>query len=135
MRPLLRAPAAVLAALPYLGAAYLAQGAFKEPMLALALLGFALWLPSLTQGWEGLQPTYVSTLADRGRGWLKGQARLAIPVGVIAAGTIYNYSFPGLAWLVADGRGLGADRRLARAPQAREGLQLRSRLRWARRSC
>ncbi len=33
VRDRFRAPAAVLAALPYLGAAYLAQGAFKEPML------------------------------------------------------------------------------------------------------
>src|SRR4051794_20804636 len=45
VRGWLRVPAAVLAASPYLAAAYLAQGAFKEPMLALALLGFALSLP------------------------------------------------------------------------------------------
>jgi hypothetical protein len=79
----LRVPAAVLAASPYLAAAYLAQGAFKEPMLALALLGFALALPAVRPAWS--------------RG---GGARAAIPLGVIAAGTIYNYSFPGLAWLM-----------------------------------
>jgi hypothetical protein len=77
-RPVLRVPAAVLVAFTYLGAAYLAQGAFKEPMLGLALLGFALSLPTL-------------------RG---GGIRTAIPGGVIAAGTVYNYSFPGLAWLI-----------------------------------
>jgi hypothetical protein len=84
IRGWLRVPAAVLAASPYLAAAYLAQGAFKEPMLALALLGFALGLPAL----RGL--------------WSKGEgsARAVIPLGVIAAGTIYNYSFPGLAWLL-----------------------------------
>ena len=42
IRGWLRVPAAVLAASPYLAAAYLAQGAFKEPLLALALLGFTL---------------------------------------------------------------------------------------------
>ena len=67
MRPLLRAPAAALAALPYLGAAYLAQGAFKEPMLALALVGFALSLPALREAWRGYSPTIASTLPDRGR--------------------------------------------------------------------
>ena len=41
--------------LPYLGAAYLAQGAFKEPMLGLALLGFALSLPR-SPGWRGYEP-------------------------------------------------------------------------------
>jgi hypothetical protein len=83
VRGWLRVPAAILAASPYLAAAYLAQGAFKEPMLALALLGFALALPAVRPAWSD------------GNG-----ARAAIPLGVIAAGTIYNYSFPGLAWLL-----------------------------------
>ena len=75
----LRAPAAVLAASAYLVAAYLAQGAFKEPMLGLAILGFALTLPALRGRWSSIA---------------------GLPAGVIAAGTIYNYSFPGLAWLI-----------------------------------
>ena len=50
VRGWLRVPAAVLAASPYLAAAYLAQGAFKEPLLGLALLGFALALPPLLAG-------------------------------------------------------------------------------------
>jgi hypothetical protein len=90
VRGWLRAPAAVLAASPYLAAAYFAQGAFKEPMLALALLGFALALPMLRAQWSG-EPGSDRTQAG---------ARAAIPLGVIAAGTIYNYSFPGLAWLL-----------------------------------
>ncbi len=119
VRGWLRVPAAVLAASPYLAAAYLAQGAFKEPLLALALLGFVLALPALRGVWSGAG----------------GSAKAAIPLGVIAAGTIYNYSFPGLAWL------LGAailwmlvialrERDAARGLVA--GLRLRERLRSAR---
>jgi hypothetical protein len=120
VRGWLRVPGAVLAASPYLAAAYLAQGAFKEPLLGLALLGFALALPALLPQWS------------LRRGF---SARAAIPLGVIAAGTIYNYSFPGLAWL------LGAaiiwmlvialrERDRSAGPIA--GLRLRERLREAR---
>jgi hypothetical protein len=77
LRPLWRTLAAPLVALPYLVAAYFAQEAFKEPILALLVLGFALLLP-----------------ATRG-------ARPAVPLGILAAGVVYVYSFPGLAWLVA----------------------------------
>jgi hypothetical protein len=75
----LRAPArvgaAALVALPYLAAAYLAQEAFKEPIIALFVLCFAL-------------------LLQRTRSW-----RDAIALGLLAAGVVYVYSFPGLAWL------------------------------------
>ena len=67
--------AAVLVALPYLAAAYLAQEAFKEPIMALFVLTFAL-------------------LLAKAENW-----RDAIPLGVLAAGVTYVYSFPGLAWL------------------------------------
>jgi len=70
-----RALAAALAALPYLAAAYLAQEAFKEPIMALFVLAFAL-------------------LLARAQDW-----RDAVPLGVLAAGVTYIYSFPGLAWL------------------------------------
>ena len=40
--PIRRTVGACLVALPYLAAAYLAQGAFKEPLIALLLLGFTL---------------------------------------------------------------------------------------------
>ncbi len=75
VRRLPRVLAAALVALPYLAAAYLAQEAFKEPIQALLVLAFALLLPSATD------------------------ARRAIPLGVIAAGSVYAYSFPGLSWL------------------------------------
>ena len=75
VRRLPRVVAAALVALPYLVAAYLAQEAFKEPIEALFVLAFALLLPTATT------------------------ARRAIPLGVIAAGSVYAYSFPGLFWL------------------------------------
>jgi hypothetical protein len=132
VRSLLRAPAAVLAAIPYLGAAYFAQGAFKEPMLGLALLGFALWLPTLWESWRGLQPTYVSVIAERPRGLFEAQARLAIPGGVIAAGTIYNYSFPGLAWLALAAVAWALIVAFRERKRREGSLQLRERVRWAR---
>src|SRR5829696_1772657 len=120
VRGWLRVPAAVLAASPYLAAAYLAQGAFKEPMLALSLLGFALALPAVRPAWS--------------RG---GGVRAAIPLGVIAAGTIYNYSFPGLAWLL----GAALVWMLVVAVRERDaatsfiaGLRLRERLHGARKA-
>src|SRR5690606_6720173 len=75
LAPAVRTGVAILASLPYLAAAYLAQEAFKEPMLALFVLAFALLLPG------------------------SRSPRRALPLGVLAAGTIYVYSFPGLAWL------------------------------------
>jgi hypothetical protein len=76
LRPLPRILAAALVALPYLAAAYLAQGAFKEPIEALFLLAFALLLPSATT------------------------VRRGLPLAVIAAGAVYAYSFPALFWLL-----------------------------------
>ena len=76
---------AALTALAYLVASYLAQGAFKELFEAAFLLGFALWLRELTRN------------RDRaGNGLLR-----LVPGAVIAAGALYVYSWPGLAWLGA----------------------------------
>jgi hypothetical protein len=79
LRPLVRVAAAALVALPYMAAAYLAQEAFKEPIVALFLLAFAVLLPT-TRDWRG-----------------------AIALGVVAAGSVYVYSFPALAWLGGTG--------------------------------
>jgi hypothetical protein len=132
VRGWLRVPAAVLAASPYLGAAYLAQGAFKEPMLALALLGFALALPAVRPAWSsGTASRRYQTASDR----YPPGARAAIPLGAIAAGTIYNYSFPGLAWLLGAALVwmlLVAWRERDRARSFVESLRLRERLRPAR---
>src|SRR5829696_4116047 len=102
IRGWLRVPAAVLAASPYLAAAYLAQGAFKEPLLALALLGFTLGLPALRGAWSpGGDRRRDQGDRERDRSSTPTPyTRAVIPLGVIAAGTIYNYSFPGLAWLL-----------------------------------
>ena len=70
-----RVVGAVAVALPFMAAAYLAQEAFKEPILALFLLAFALLLPQAKRGLDG------------------------VALGVLAAGTMYVYSFPGVAWL------------------------------------
>jgi hypothetical protein len=75
LRAAWRIAVAALVALPYMAAAYLAQEAFKEPIVALFTLGFALLLPRVRR------------------------PRDAIPLGAIAAGMVYVYSFPGLAWL------------------------------------
>ena len=93
---------AVLTAVAYLAASYLAQGAFKELFEAAFLLGFALWLRDLS--------------GDRDRA---GGGLLALlPGAVIAAGALYVYSWPGLAWLGGDARALGAGRAL---PAPRRG--------------
>ena len=98
LRPLARTLAAALVALPYVAAAYLAQEAFKEPIIALFILGFALLLPKITE------------------------ARHAIPLAVLAAGTVYVYSFPGLAWLAGTAIVWG----LVQAGGARRAVDLRS---------
>ena len=69
----------------YLVAAYLVQGAFKETMQALYLLAFAIALGLVARDW----PT-------RGRG---ARPLRAVPLAVLAIGSVYTYSFPGLAWL------------------------------------
>lgn len=86
--PLRRALAAALAALPYLGAAYLAQGAFKEPIQALLLVTFVLLLAR-----SGRKPSTVDGYSPH--------VRNAIAIAVVVAAAVYNYSFPGLFWLGA----------------------------------
>ena len=66
----------------YLVATYVAQGSFKEVFSATFLLAFALWLREIAAGRGG------------------EDARAAIPLGVLAAGMLYVYSVPGLAWLI-----------------------------------
>ena len=74
---------ASMSALCYLAASYLATGAFKETAEALFLLAFVLALRELRRG-------------NLGTGW-----RAGIPLGVLAAGAVYTYSYLGLIWLIA----------------------------------
>ena len=69
---------AAMTTFAYLAASYLAQGSFKELFEIVFLLGFALWLSELNPA----------------RGWTA-----ALPGAVLAAGALYAYSGPGLAWL------------------------------------
>jgi hypothetical protein len=80
--PLSRTAAALLVGLPYLVASYYAQGAFKETIQALFVLAFLL------------------ALRESERTWVKLPLRF-VPAAVIAIGSVYVYSFPGLTWLAA----------------------------------
>jgi hypothetical protein len=80
-----RISGALVVGLAYLVASSLVQGAFKETMQALFVLVFAIGLHELARG--RLVPAQTSRL------------RGAIPLAVIAIGSVYAYSFPGLAWL------------------------------------
>lgn len=74
-----RTAGALLVGLAYLVASYFAQGAFKETMQALYLLAFVLALREAESEW-------TSPLRF-------------VPAAVIAVGSVYTYSFPGLIWL------------------------------------
>ncbi len=77
--PIRRIPAALLVGLPYLVASYYAQGAFKETMQALLVLAFALALRESARAWPELRLRFV-------------------PAALLAIGSVYVYSFPGLTW-------------------------------------
>jgi hypothetical protein len=81
LRPLPRTAAALVVGLAYVVASYFAQGAFKETIEAFLLLGFVL---CLRETWR--DPT-------------ESQLRF-VPLALIAMGTVYVYSFPGLLWLL-----------------------------------
>jgi len=77
---LTRTAGALLVGLAYVVASYFAQGAFKETMQALYLLGFVLALREADRSWADLPLRFV-------------------PAALIAVGSVYAYSFPGLIWL------------------------------------
>jgi hypothetical protein len=79
--PLLpRTAGALLVGLAYVVASYFAQGAFKETMQALFFLAFVLSLREASGPWRELPLRFV-------------------PAALLATGSIYTYSFPGLIWL------------------------------------
>jgi hypothetical protein len=78
---LLRACAATLASVTYLAAAWFGQGAFKEPIMSLFLLAFALALGTILTARERPRPLAL------------------VPAGLILAGSLLTYSYLALAWL------------------------------------
>lgn len=80
---LLRIPAALVVGLTYMVASYFAQGSFKETVQALFFLAFVLALreSSRSDEWRDLPLRFV-------------------PAALLAVGSAYTYSFPGLIWLV-----------------------------------
>lgn len=73
---------AVLAGIPYLAAAWYIQSAFKEPILSLMLVGLVL------------------ALRDGRRTRFARAAAVAVPIAVLTSGVLYDYSYPGLVWVV-----------------------------------
>jgi hypothetical protein len=109
-----RALGALVVALPYLAVAYYAQGGFKETMMALFALAFAAGVRSLWRS-RAFSP------------------RAIVPLAVIAAGSVYAFSYTALGWLFGT---LGiwiflellfGDSRLRQAARSlRTGVSLRS---------
>jgi hypothetical protein len=117
--PARRALAAILVAIPYLGASYFAQGAFKETAEALFVLAFAIYLHDLDQG-----------RAENTSGWggsgLAGAFTALVPLALVG-GIFFSYSFAGLAWPVAIVVLWGTT-----VPAVRQALRPRALLRTAR---
>jgi hypothetical protein len=79
----LRIPAAFVVGLTYMVSSYFAQGSFKETMQALFFLAFVLALREASRNpeWRALPLRFV-------------------PAALLAVGSVYTYSFPGLIWLI-----------------------------------
>ncbi len=78
----LRISAALVIGLTYMVASYYAQGSFKETMQALFFLAFVLALRESSRNpeWRDLPLRFI-------------------PAALLAVGSVYTYSFPGLIWL------------------------------------
>jgi hypothetical protein len=96
--PVRRLLAAVLVAACYLGASYIAQGAFKETAQALFVLAFAVGLLELDR--RRAENDGRSRVLGPSTG-IVGAVRLALPFLALAGGIFFVYSFAGLAWPVA----------------------------------
>ncbi len=81
LRPAPRTAGALVVGLAYVVVSYFAQGAFKETIQALLVLAFALALRESTRAWRDLPLRFV-------------------PAALLAVGSVYVYSFPGLIWLI-----------------------------------
>jgi hypothetical protein len=75
-----RLAGALIAGIPYLGASYMVQTSFKETLLGLIVIGWALSLPATLDA-------------------LRSRPRAILPLAVLAAGAYADYSLVGLGWL------------------------------------
>jgi hypothetical protein len=92
LSPVRRMLAATLVAIPYLGASYFAQGAFKETAEALFVLAFAVYLHDLDR-------RRAEGAHDWGGAGLAGALPALVPLALVG-GIFFSYSFAGLAWPV-----------------------------------
>ena len=90
----LRVGAASLIALPYLAASFFAQSAFKETLMALFLLAFALAL-------RDLEPRSLRDPRELLPSRRESRRATLVALGVLAAGCVFTYSIPGLLWPAA----------------------------------
>jgi hypothetical protein len=90
--PVRRVLAATLVAIPYLGASYFAQGAFKETAEALFVLAFAVYLHDLDR-------RRAEGAHEWGGAGLAGALPALVPLALVG-GIFFSYSFAGLAWPV-----------------------------------
>jgi hypothetical protein len=81
LKPIPRTAGSLAVGLAYVVASYFAQGAFKETIQALFVLAFALSLRESTRTWHDLPLRFI-------------------PAALLAVGSVYVYSFPGLIWLL-----------------------------------
>ncbi len=82
-----RVVSAALAGLPYLGASFLAQSAFKETAMALLVLAFAVALRQISE----------AAVRDGDEGDAPWRALLVAPVLLVLA-SLFVYSLPGVVW-------------------------------------
>jgi hypothetical protein len=79
-----RAIVGLMCSIPYLFAAYYAEGAFKEMIMAALLLAFVVHLSQVGPEWREARGT--------------ARWRLLVPAVLLAAGAVYTYSYVGMAW-------------------------------------
>jgi hypothetical protein len=88
LSPARRVIAASLTAIPYLGASFFAQSAFKETAMALLVLAFAVTLRDLA---------FLNRHPDYGGGAHPRRALIVVLI-LLAVSSVFVYSIPGLVW-------------------------------------
>ena len=114
-----RVAAALVVGFAYLLAANYIQGAFKEGLQALFVLAFAV---GLSERRPSADPAAPGGEAEEAGGTFVFQARAALPLAALAIGSVYAYSFPGLAWLAGTALAWAAIELLRAGPTERGAL-------------